>query len=279
MSKFKLNTLKALFILVLGISPGVIFSQFGQNKVQYVNFEWKFMQSKHFDIYFAQGGESIARFTADAAESSLVSLQNNIGYPIKNRIPIIVFNSHNEFQQNNAVDEYLPEGVGGVTELFKNRILVPFEGDYDKFRHVIHHELLHAYMNDMYYGGSIQNIISQNIRLQFPIWFSEGMAEYQSLNGNDKANDMFIRDAVIYDYLPEVSYIGGYLAYRGGQSFFAWLADEYGQDKIGDMMQQIKALGDVDEGFEDVYKLTLEELSEKWIKNLKQTYWPDISLR
>lgn len=273
------NKLSAFLVLAFFAVPSLVFAQFGQNKVQYIEFDWKFMQTKHFDVYFAQGGESIARFTAAAAESSLVSLETNIGYRIKNRIPIIVFNSHNEFQQNNAVDEYLPEGVGGVTELFKNRVLVPFEGDYEKFRHVIHHELLHAYMNDMYYGGSLQNIISQNIRLQIPTWFNEGMAEYQSLNGNDKENDMFIRDAVIYDYLPPVEYLDGYLAYRGGQSFFSWLAEEYGQDKIGDLMQQIKALGDVDEGFEDVYKFSLEDLSEKWLKYLKQTYWPDYAAR
>lgn len=276
------NNVKKMIIfsfMVMFLASTSVFSQFGQNKVQYKEFKWKYLQTRHFDVYFNQGGEEIAQFTAVSAESSLVSLQNNIGYGIQNRIPILVFNSHNDFQQNNAVDEYLPEGVGGVTELFKNRILVPFEGDYEKFRHVIHHELLHAYMNDMYYGGSIQNIISQNIRLQFPGWFSEGMAEYQSLGGMDKANDMFIRDAVIYDYMPPLDYVGGYLAYRGGQSFFSWLADEYGKEKIGDLMVQIKALGDVDEGFMDVYDADIEKLSEKWHKALKQTYWPDINTR
>jgi Tol biopolymer transport system component len=256
-----------------------IFAQFGQNKVQYNKFDWSYIQSKHFDIYFSTGGEDIAQFTAIVAEASLDTMQKNIGYQIKNRVPIIVFNSHDDFQQNNIVDEYLPEGVGGVTELFKNRVTIPFEGDYSLFRHVIAHELLHAYMNDMYYGGSIQNIISQNIRLQFPPWFNEGMAEYQSLRGNDKANDMFIRDAIIYDYLPPIEYIDGYLSYRGGQSFFAWLADEYGKAKIGDLMQQIKAAGEVDEGFKDTYKFNLEELNEKWHKALKQEYWPDIASR
>ena len=227
----------------------------------------------------ARAESILHNFTAIAAESSLVRIVDNVGYSIKNRIPILVFNSHNEFQQNNAIDEYMPEGVGGVTELFKNRIIVPFEGDYEKFRHVIHHELLHAYMNDLYYGGSIQNIISSNIQLQFPLWFSEGMAEYQSLDGMDKANDMFIRDAVLYDYMPPLDYIGGYLSYRGGQSFFSWLADEYGSEKIGDLMVQIKALGDVDEGFRDVYSMGTEKLSEKWHKYLKQTYWPDINTR
>ncbi|KXK47418.1 MAG: Tol biopolymer transport system [Chlorobi bacterium OLB5] len=223
--KFKIiwsphKLIKTLIFVILVFSGNSVYTQFGQNKVQYKVFDWKYIQSQHFDIYFAQGGEYIAQFTAVAAESSLVSLENNIGYGIKNRIPILVYNSHNEFQQTNAIDVYLSEGIGGVTELFKNRIVVPFEGDYEKFRHVIHHELLHAYMNDLYYGGSLQNIISQNIALQFPGWFSEGMAEYQSIGGMDKANDMFMRDAVIYDYMPPLDYVDGYLAYRGGQSFF-----------------------------------------------------------
>ncbi len=270
----------ALFALVLiGLFVSPVKAQFGQNKVQYKVFDWSYLQTKHFDIYFTRGGEDIAQFAAFAAESSLTSLTNNIGYYIKNRIPIIVFNSHNEFQQNNIIDEYLPEGVGGVTELFKNRITIPFEGDYGMFRHVIHHEMLHAYMNDMYYGGALQNIISKNITLQFPSWFSEGMAEFQSLSGSDKNNDMFMRDAVIYDYVPPLDYISGYLSYRGGQSFFSWLAEEYGKDKIGDLMQQIKAQGDVDEGFKDVYGMYTEDLSEKWHKHLKETYWPDISTR
>ena len=274
----KFTVLLIIFLFLL-IPLGTLYAQFGQNKVQYKTFDWSYLQSKHFDIYFSQDGEYLAQFAAQVAESSLTDLTDNIGYQIKNRIPIIVFNSHNDFQQNNIVDEYLPEGVGGVTELFKNRVNVPFEGDYNMFRHVIHHELLHAYMNDMYYGGSLQNIITQNIRLQFPIWFSEGMAEYQSLGGNDKPNDMFMRDAVIYNYLPPLEYIDGYLAYRGGQSFFAWLADEYGKEKIGDLMQQIKGLGDVEEGFKEVYKSNIEELSKKWQKSLKQSFWPDIASR
>ena len=130
------------------------FAQFGQNKVQYKVFDWKYIQTKHFDIYFSQGGDDLAQYAAISSEKTLTELENNIGYKIRNRIPLIVFNSHNEFQQNNIIDEYLPEGVGGVTELFKNRIAVPFEGDYWQFKHVMHHEILHAYMNDMYYGSS-----------------------------------------------------------------------------------------------------------------------------
>lgn len=276
--KSKLLTLLfAISTLLVSQSPA--FAQFGKNKVQYMEFEWKYIQTKHFDIYFYQGGDYIATYTAQVAESSLVQLSKNLDYHISNRIPLVLFNSHNEFQQNNVIDEFLPEGVGGVTELFKNRIVVPFEGDYEKFRHVIHHELLHAFMNDMFYGGSIQNIISRNITLAFPLWFSEGMAEVQSLYGLDKATDMYIRDLVINNYLPPIQYCNGYLAYRAGQSFFAFLADSYGSDKIGELMNNIKAMGDVEAGFEETYKIGTEKLSERWHKDLKKRYWPEIDTR
>ena len=267
--------LAALFVIAL---PDA-YSQFGKNKVQYKVFDWKFIQSKHFDVYFSQGGYDLAVYTAFVAETSLASLTRNLEHNISNRIPLVVFNSHNEFQQNNVIDEFLPEGVGGVTELFKNRILVPFEGNYDQYRHVIHHELFHAFMNDMYYGGSIQNVISKNITLNVPLWFSEGMAEYQSLNGLDKETDMFIRDAVLNNYLPPIEYNDGYLAYRGGQSFLSFIADTYGDYKMSDLMSNIKSLNDVDMAFRETFKLSIEQLSEKWLKELKKAHWPEIAKR
>ncbi|HEY5533789.1 MAG TPA: biopolymer transporter Tol [Ignavibacteria bacterium] len=268
----------SILISLLMVSQRAL-PQFGKNKVQYKEFKWKFIQTQHFDVYFYQGGESLAEFAAVEAESSLASLAKNLQYNISNRIPLIVFESHNDFQQNNILDEFLPEGVGGVTELFKNRMLIPFEGKYEMFRHVIHHELLHAFMNDMFYGGSIQNIISKNITLAFPTWFNEGMAESQALNGLDKAGDMYIRDAVINNYLPPIEYADGYMAYRAGQSFFSFLMDYYGDFKIGELLNNIKVLGDVDAGFKETFKLNTEELSEKWTKEMNRTYWSDSKTR
>lgn len=278
-NKFKRTLFSIIAIAVIFSAYHNAYSQFGKNKVQYKVYDWKYIQSTHFDIYFSQGGYELAQYTASVAESSLVSLSKNLDHNISNRIPIVVFNSHNDFQQNNVLDEFMPEGVGGVTELFKNRVLIPFEGNYEQFRHVIHHELLHAFMNDMFYGGSIQNVISKNITLNIPIWFSEGMAEYQSLNGLDKATDMYIRDAILNNNLPPIEYCNGYLAYRGGQSFLSFIADTYGDYKMGELMNNIQALNDVDAALKETFKINSEQLSEKWIKSLKKTHWPEIAIR
>ncbi len=251
---------------------------FGKNKVQYKDFDWYFIQSSHFDVYFTQGGDTIADFTADAAESAYTMISASFRYQINNRIPIVVYNSHNEFQQTNVINEYLEEGIGGVTELFKNRVVLPFEGDYKKFRHVIHHELVHAVLNDMFYGGSIQSIITNNITLQLPIWFNEGLAEYESLKW-DTNSDMFMRDATMHEYLPPIQRLDGYFAYRGGQSVWNYIATKYGEQKIAEILMRIRGTRNVEQGFRGAIGLGIEELSEQWQKEQKVLYWPDIAKR
>ncbi|MFZ4619598.1 MAG: peptidase MA family metallohydrolase [Bacteroidota bacterium] len=272
--------MKKMIVLVL-LAASLLVSQegnFGKNKVQYKPFNWSFIQTSHFDIYFYDGGASIANFTAVAAESAYASISNTMRYQLNNRISIMVYNSHNDFQQTNVVGEYMEEGIGGVTELFKNRVVLPFEGSYRQFRHVIHHELVHAVMNDMFYGGSIQSIISNNIRIQLPMWINEGFAEYEALKW-DTNSDMFMRDATINTYLPPIEYLGGYFAYRGGQSVFHYIANKYGEQKISEILHRMKSLRNVDAGFKSAIGLTVEELSDRWQKEQKVLYWPDVAKR
>lgn len=271
----KLFKIVSILIIILA---NVVFAQFGKNKVHTKEFDWSFIQTDHFDIYFANGGEALTEFAANAAEKALVSIQNSFNYRINSRITIIVYNSQNDFQETNIVDDYLSEGIQGFTELFKNRVVIQFTGSYKQFRHLVHHELVHAVMNDMFYGGSIQNVIANNIALQFPLWFSEGLSEYESL-GWDVDTDMFIRDAAISEYLPDINGLDGYFAYRGGQSVFYYIANKYGQEKIGELLNKIKGMGNVQEAIKATLGIDVEELGERWKKEVKRNYWPDIAIR
>ena len=255
-----------------------LFAQFGQNKVQYREHDWFYIQTKHFDIYYTDKGETTAEFTAHAAEASLESILSKLDYELGARIALIIYDSHNEFQETNTTDSYLSQGVGGFTEPFKNRVVFPFEGSYEKFEHVIHHELVHAVMRDLLYGGTVQNIIAKGITLQLPIWYHEGMAEYLA-SGWETNSDMFIRDAIINEYLPDINQLGGYYAYRGGQALFKYIADKYGEQKVGELLKQVQNAGNVQNGLKAGIGLTIEELNDRWKKSLKREYWPEISYR
>ncbi len=134
---------------------------FGQNKVQYRNFEWSVFQTEHFDIYYHQEGQEIAEFAAVSSELAYDELRREFRFDLSHRIPVILYNSHNDFQQTNVIPNILPEGVGGFTEYLKHRIVVPFQGSYRDFRHVLHHELVHAVSMAMLYGTGITALINQ----------------------------------------------------------------------------------------------------------------------
>ncbi|OGU55615.1 MAG: biopolymer transporter Tol [Ignavibacteria bacterium RBG_13_36_8] len=268
--------LKTLSIWILLLSS--TFAQFGQNKVQYKQFDWYYVQTKHFDIYFTSDGTQIAEYSVQIAEEVLAELQDLFNYKINNRLSIIAYNSHNDFQETNTTDAQYGQGTGGFTEPFKNRVVVPFEGSYKKYRHLLRHELVHQVMNDMLYGGTIQNIIAKNITLQLPAWYLEGMAEYLS-GGWETYTDMFIRDQIISETLPDINQLSGYLAYRAGQSIMHFVATTYGREKIGEILNNTKGMGSLDAAIKTSLGLNIEELNERWKKALKKEYWPEVATR
>ncbi|MFQ5627724.1 MAG: peptidase MA family metallohydrolase, partial [bacterium] len=251
---------------------------FGKNHVQYKNFKTFFLQSQNFDIYFTENGRVLAEFVAETAEQSYRQLHDNFRYELADRITFIVYNSHNDFEQTNVVLSPGEESVGGFTEFYKNRIVIPFEGEWEKFRHVIHHELTHAVMLQMIYGAGFQSIIMGLTQFQLPLWFIEGMAEYQS-RGWDIESDMFIRDAVLNDYAPKISHLNGFLAYKGGQSVFHFIAQTYGREKVGEVLDKVRFSRSLEGGLLQSIGMDSEALNAHWQKFLKKNYWPDIAKR
>jgi Tol biopolymer transport system component len=268
--------IKYIIIAILFVLPAISYSQFGKNKVQYQTFNWKYISSKNFDVYYTEGSKYIAEFTAIEAERAIVQIGKVIKYSINKRIPIIVYNTKNEFQQTNIINQYLSEGILGVTEMLKNRVVLPFMGDYNQYKHVIHHELVHAVLNQYLYGGSFQTAVQVGQDIQFPLWMNEGLAEYISIGGIDTENDMFIRDFVISEKLKGLEYLSGYLAYRGGQTFYWYVAEKYGESKISDLLSKIRRGYQLDVVFKESFGMDLKDFSEQWVKDLKKYYWPDI---
>ena len=276
-----INPIKNMLIftiigLIVLVNP--VEAKYGKNKVQYRGLDWSFIQTPHFDVYYYDGGESIAYFAADVAEKSYEQISYQLDWRLSKRISILVYNSHNDFQQTNVTLGYLQEGIGGFTELFKNRVVLPFEGSYEQFRHVLHHELTHAIVNDLIFGGNVQSIVSGKMRVNIPLWLSEGYAEYSSLDWDSRA-DMIIRDAAINGSLPPIQYLNYYMAYKGGQSVVRYIGETFGVERIGEIFHETRHFKDVPKAIENTLHLDLKTLTEKWHFSVRKDYWPDIEGR
>ncbi|MCD4690058.1 hypothetical protein K8S17_01210 [bacterium] len=192
-------------------------AQFGRNKIQYETFDWQIIHTAHFDVYYYEGGEDVADAVCRIAEESNDALEDLFGHELTAVIPIIVYASHNEFQQTNVLSSHVGEGMGGFIELFKNRVVIPFTGSYNGLRHVVHHELTHVFMFDIVYRGLAESIIRQAYFNPVPLWFAEGLAEFAS-QGWDTQAEMILRDLTMGDIVVPLDHLsGGYLVYKEGR--------------------------------------------------------------
>ncbi|MFH0779204.1 MAG: hypothetical protein V2A71_11360, partial [Candidatus Eisenbacteria bacterium] len=268
-----------LAALLVPLAVGRVSGQaFGKNKVQYRTFDWKVASSKNFDVYFYSGEDTLAAIVLDLAEKAAVKLVEDLGHRPRKKIPIILYESHYDFEQTNITLELLEEGVGGFTEIFKNRAVIPFTGSYEELRHLVMHELTHAFMFDMMYGGVFDSILSAQYVFQIPLWFMEGVAEYESLEWDEEA-DMVLRDGAIAGYVVPLHYLsGGYLVYKLGQSAVRYMVDRHGREKLKEIFAYLKQNKNLDRAFERALGMDVKKFSEGWLEHVRKEYWPEIAL-
>jgi len=274
----KLAGFLILIVILSALPAAAQETYFGKNKVQYRNFDWEFIQTDHFDIYFYDSAYFLAKFTAQELEHSYSIVTEQLHYYVARRIPVFIYNSHNDFQQTNITWDVLSEGVQGFTEAFKNRMVLHFMGSYAEYRHLIHHELTHAVIYDLLYGQFFKSILSSRRLFNLPLWFAEGYAEYSSNGGWTTDADMTVRDATINSYLLPPDYMG-FLSYTEGFALVKYIVDTYGLDKLSEILKRGKALTTMDKALESSIGMNSEQLYEKFSMEMKKRYWPDISQR
>ncbi len=265
-------------VVSLAAPPRADAQYFGQNKVQYRQYDWRSITSDHFEVYFYSGLDSLARRTLDLAEKTNAMLSSRMGHTLGRRVPLILYGSHNDFAQTNVTSELIDAGTGGFTELLRNRVVLPFTGSYEDLRHVLVHELTHAYMFDLLYGGAGASLIARQSFFSVPLWFAEGLAEYYSL-GIESNAEMFLRDGSVDGYLPPLRYAGGYLVYKQGQSALAYLVDRHGEERLRDLLQRIRTMRSFDRAFQRSLGVSIDKFDEQWRTWLRKTYWPTVAVK
>ena len=269
---------KKTFLLLLMFLAAICLNAytFGQNKVNVVDSQWNMIRSMHFDLYFPAGNDDFGRLVSLMSEEIYYQLKEDLRFPIKTRIPIIVYGSQQEFLDTNIIYPLLTEGIGGFTESLRNRVVVPFEGSYPKLEELLVHELTHAYTNAL--DRSSSGLLRYMRPTSFPFWFSEGLPEFLSIGGEDDFNNMFILDMVINDKLFGLEYSDGYLAYRMGESFLKFIAEEWGREKVGEYYFALRNARNTEEATNQVFGMEFGQLEQRWRYHLKKLYYPSVSL-
>jgi hypothetical protein len=247
---------------------------FGKNKVQVESLEWRVLVTPHFEIHFYDDADELAVRASLIAEQAYQEYAARLDRDLPWRVPFILYSSHHDFAQTNISPYLIGEGTQGFTEPLRNRMVLPYTGSHADFVHVIRHELVHAFMFDMAYGGG--NDLGRRQLYSIPLWFAEGIAEWFS-TGWDAEADMFMRDATINDYVLPLDRVGGFLVYKEGQAAMRLLVERYGSERLIAFWRRIGQTRSVPRALLDVYGLDMEALNELFASDLRRRYWPEFA--
>lgn len=247
---------------------------FGRNKVQYKTLDFQVLSTEHFDIYYYPQEKEGIDFAARMAERWRARLGRILDHDLSGRQPLLLYASHADFEQTNAIQGELGEGTGGVTEPLRRRIVLPLGGPLADTDHVIGHELVHAFQFDMTTSPNMGP--GENGAERLPLWFIEGMAEYLSLGPVDPNTAMWLRDAARKDRLPAIKDLDNpkYFPYRWGQAFWAYVAGRWGDEVIGRMLTIAAGHAGVDAALEQVLNTDEKTLSSEWQAAIRAAYTP-----
>ena len=251
--------------LCAGSVPQVDAQQFGRNKVEYVDFDFQVLRTDHFSVYHYPSEKDAARIAARLAERWYGRLSRVLGHELSGRQALILYGSHPEFAQTNVIAGFLDDGIAGVTESARRRIVMPFAPTLEETDRILGHELTHAFQFDMarrYRGG-----------VTWPLWAVEGMAQYLALGSRDPEAAMWLRDAARFNLLPvrQQDAARKFSPYRFGHAFWAYLAGRFGDQVIADVLKA-KEAGALPKRILQVTGLELEELYTQWRAAASERY-------
>jgi hypothetical protein len=246
---------------------------FGKNKIRYNTFEWHIYTTDHFEIYYYPEIEShLERITA-YAESAYGQVSQDLKHDLAFKVPLVLFKTQSEFQQQNIEPGELPEGVLAFAEPYRDRMVLPIDEPSDALYRLITHELTHIFEFDI--------IPRSLLRRGLPLWVDEGLSDH--MTGYWNAFDlMTVRDAAISDNIPPMSdfqgaqFADGRLPYNLGHAAFEFIESRWGKEGLRQFLFALRknVIGGGESAYEEAFRLKAEEFDEQFDKYLKDRFKP-----
>jgi len=260
-------------MLALFCSPAAA-QYFGQNKIVYEQFKWKIYESPHFDIYYYDAEEQFLEEIVSLAESAYLTLSTEFDHELKERIPMVVYKTHAEFEQTNIQLSEIPESTLAFAEPVQNRMVFPIDSPPDFLYKLITHELTHIFEFSFFFEGNLGRILRSNP----PLWLMEGLASFMAKD-ESSVDQMVIRDAVVNNILPPLQALdfNPFFAYRYGHAVFDYIEQEHGKEGLRNFIFEYRKhllTGNIGKAIEDTFGYDVDEFNRRFNRYLRLKYFP-----
>lgn len=208
---------------------------FGKNRIQYHKFNWRFYQTKNFNVHFTQNGLELAKYTLQVAEEELSSIEAFTEVNLQHRANIILYNSYEDKQATNVGLGLEEQPNSGETRLVNNKMVIYFDGDHAHLRKQIREGISKILVDNKLFGDNIGEVAGNQALLDLPQWLTDGYTEYASEAWSQQKDDE-LRSALLsgnYNTFYQFAFAQPTLA---GHAFWYYIANKYKKENVTYLM-------------------------------------------
>ena len=281
MRKYKSSRLIIIFSLI--IFPFTLKAQvnsvvFGQNRLQFNKFQWKFFQSHNFNTYVTKGGTELGKFAAQLAEEELPSIEAFTEFSLQHRAELIVYNNYDDYKQSNIGLGTEWQNAGGLTTLVNNKIVVFFDGNHNHLRLQIRQGIAKVLTSNILFGENIGEVASNQALLDLPQWLTDGYIAYAAepwnTNIDDELKEIFI--AGNYEKFNRFAFKKPLLA---GHAFWFYFSRKYKPENVTYFLTLARMYKSLNQASLKICKKKFKQVLADFMEDEGEKYDKDVAKR
>jgi len=232
-SGLKLKIVVLFFLLMSFTRPTIA-------QLNHPELRWRILETSHFLVHYHQKEEAFAQQVANVAEEVYPGITSDLGYEPLEKTAIVIKN--------------YDDTTGGYTSILTGKIVIQARsdptftsGDLSWAREVIAHEFTHV-VTFAAIEESLLPLRRQMANLVLPMWFVEGLAEYEGEKWHS-LKEMVVSDEARGKRIMSEGELGAFYffeewgrtsGYYQSESFIRYIIQTYGKDKIAQVLTHLR---------------------------------------
>jgi Tol biopolymer transport system component len=236
---------------------------FGQNRIQYKNFDWKYLGSENFDVHFYGERRKVAEEALQYLESEFDRITDLLGFYPYQKTKVFLYNSITDLQQSNMGLNRSRYSPGGETEFIKPYVEIAHPGNLEEFKGELIFKMSDLLVNEMMFGGSLKDALQNSVLLNMPEWFIEGTSYYVAKGWNEEMDD-FARQLVKSSSSSKALRLTGKEAALVGQSIWNYIVEKYGKSSINNILNYTRIIRNEEKSILITLGVPFKQLMVDW---------------
>ncbi len=268
----------ALITCIVNVNAQTNVEVFGQNRLQYRKFDWKFFDTKHFRIYhYDAAGRQLARYVAEQVENDIRVVERKMGGKFPHRFKIVVYNTYDEYRQTNIgrkYDSQLQDIPAGTVDLVGDKLVVYYTGVHTDLRRQTRAGMSRVIMERMLFGDNFREMVRNAVMMNLPNWTVYGFISYLVDGWDTKSNSDWKN---LLEAKPQAGFYE--LAEKqpelAGKAFWKYITDKYGETTTKNVLYTMQMKSNLNQGVKTTLGINIKQAYDSVISYYKKVYGKD----